>query len=78
MTSSLHHTRACDLARHAGTLQRRVDTHRQRGDMARAAQAAALADALHWAAGGDRQGVRIALSEAKAFARIKRREAAHV
>lgn len=72
--ASLHHNRPWRMGAYAGALQRRAEAHRTRGDMARAAQAAALAEALHWAAGGDRQGVRIALSDAKAYARIKRKE----
>lgn len=77
MTTSLHHTRPWRLAAYASALQAAAARLARDGATMRARQAAALSEALHWQAGGDAQGVRLALSDAKFYGRCKRKEAAH-
>lgn len=72
--ASLHHTRPWRLAAYASALQAHAARLARDGATMRARQAAALSEALHWRAGGDAQGVTLALMDAKFYARCKRRE----
>jgi hypothetical protein len=74
IAASLHHTRKWRLACRSGELQAAAIRNARDGATMRARQAAALSEALHWRAGGDRQGVTLALMDAKFYARCKRKE----
>lgn len=70
----LHHNRPWRLAAMASALRTRAGKLAKDGEITRALHAVALAEALHWLAGGDEQGARIALSEARFYAKAKRRK----
>ena len=70
----LHHNRPWRLAAYASALQAHAAKLARDGATMRARQAAALSEALHWSAGGDRHGVTLALMDAKFYAKQKRKE----
>lgn len=65
MSTTLAHTRPYRLSAMAAAVQRRAVEIARTGDSLRAQRAAAIAEALHHAAGGDLQGRKLALLDAK-------------
>ena len=76
IAASLHHTRPWRLAAYASALQAHAAKLARDGATMRARQAAALSEALRYANATprDRQGVTLALMDAKFYAKQKRKE----